>query len=144
MAVSNPSSNVTNAGSAREPTREPDFDKRAWAAVIQYLRDHEPRWAAMYEHGVPSALNAQRVTVVFPEGSFFGRQAQTPDGSDALRRAARAVLKAQPEIEIRLSLEIPGSSLAQQEAAQVDERKEAIKKKALSSSARTRSAQGIP
>ncbi|MFT3927343.1 MAG: DNA polymerase III subunit gamma/tau [Myxococcales bacterium] len=106
-------------------------DKRAWTAVIQYLREQEPRWAAMYEHGVPSALNEKRVCVVFPEGSFFGRQAQTPDGSDALRRAARAVLKAQPEIEIKLALEVSGTTLAQQEAAQVDERKEAIKKKAL-------------
>jgi hypothetical protein len=86
----------------------------------------------MYEHGVPSELSSSRVAVVFPEGSFFGRQAQSHDGSDALRRAARAVLHAQPDILIRLSTELPGVTLAQQEAAQVDERKEALKRKALS------------
>jgi len=130
VSVPLPGSKPANAG---EPARteQPGVDKRIWAAVIQYLREHEPRWAAMYEHGIPSQLHERRVCVVFPEGSFFGRQAQSPDGSEALRRAARAVLKSQPEIEIKLALEVTGTSLAQQEAAQVDERKEAIKRQAL-------------
>jgi DNA polymerase III subunit gamma/tau len=94
----------------------------------------------MYEHGIASQIDAARVVVSFPEGSFFGRQAQTPPGSEALRRAAAAVLTpgssssraAAPEITIRLSAELRGVSLAQQEALQVDERKEAVKKRALS------------
>jgi hypothetical protein len=71
------------------------------------------------------------VVVAFPEGSFFGRQAQTPAGSDALRRAASEVLEATPEIQIRLASEVRGKSLAQKEAALLDERKEGIKKRAL-------------
>jgi hypothetical protein len=99
--------------------------------MIQHLREQDPRWAAMYEHGVAQSIEPERVVVAFPEGSFFGRQAQSHDGSEALRRAARAVLRAQPEIVIRLSTEVLGVSLAQQEAAQLDERKEGIRKKAL-------------
>ncbi len=102
-----------------------------WSALIQHLRNHDPRWAAMYEHGVPSNVSAEEVEIIFQEGSFFGRQAQTQDGSEAMRRAAHAVLRAEPVLTIRFAAEAPGVSLAQQEAAQLDERKEAIKKKAL-------------
>jgi DNA polymerase III subunit gamma/tau len=123
----------------------PECDAQLWVAIVEQLRRDEPRWAAMYEHGVASQIDPTRVVVSFPEGSFFGRQAQTPPGSEALRRAAAAVLtrgapsssaaaapQAAPEIVIRLSAELRGVSLAQQEAQQVDERKEAIKKRALS------------
>jgi DNA polymerase-3 subunit gamma/tau len=119
---------ATDPSHARERAR---FDPQLWPRIIQHLRENEPRWAAMYEHGVPSALSPQQVVVVFPEGSFFGRQAQTHDGSEAMRRAARAVLGADPELTIRTAIELPGVTLAQQEAALLDERKEAVKKKAL-------------
>ncbi len=122
---------VPGGQAARPSHTGSDVDQRRWVALVQYLRDHEPRWAAIYEHGVPNLLSPERLVVMFPEGSFFGRQAHTDDGSEALRRAARSVLKADPQVEIRLSAEVTGTSLAQREAAQVDERKEAIKKKAL-------------
>jgi len=102
-----------------------------WPHVVERLRQLEPRWAAMYEHGVPSEVGAARVVVAFPEGSFFGRQAQTPAGSDALRRAASEVFGANPEIVIKLASEVRGQSLAQSHAQQLDERKEGIKKRAL-------------
>jgi DNA polymerase-3 subunit gamma/tau len=103
----------------------------AWQKVVDHLRSLEPRWAAMYEHGVPNEVSAARVIVVFPEGSFFGRQAQTPGGSDALRRAASEVFGGTPEIVIKLASEVRGQSLAQTQAQQLDERKEGIKKRAL-------------
>jgi hypothetical protein len=103
----------------------------AWPSVVDRMRSLEPRWAAMYEHGVPSEVSAARVVVVFPEGSFFGRQAQTPGGSDALRRAASEVFGATPEIVIKLAADVRGQSLAQSHAQQLDERKEGIKKRAL-------------
>jgi len=108
-----------------------NVEPQRWTAIVERLRVIEPRWAAMYEHGVPQEVVAERVVVLFPEGSFFGRQAQTPPGSDALRRAAADVLAASPEIVIRLASEVRGTSLAQKEAAQLDERKEGIKKRAL-------------
>jgi DNA polymerase-3 subunit gamma/tau len=115
-------------GAARLDSRP---DNGAWATVVERLRSLEPRWAAMYEHGVPSEVGAARVVVAFPEGSFFGRQAQTAPGSDALRRAASEVFGGSPEIVIKLAAEVRGQSLAQSQAQQLDERKEGIKKRAL-------------
>ena len=102
-----------------------------WLAVIAELRAREPRWAAMFEHGIPQELTPQRVVVLFQEGSFFGRQAQTQGGVDALRAASHAALQAQPEVQVRFASEVRGQSVAQREAHQLDERKEAIKRKAL-------------
>jgi hypothetical protein len=103
-----------------------------WTHIVDALRKGDPRWSAMFEHGAPQELTPARLVVVFQEGSFFGRQAQSPGGLDALARAAHAVLGATPELEIRFAGELPGVTLAQHDAAAVDERKEAIKRKALS------------
>ncbi|HVZ35823.1 MAG TPA: hypothetical protein VG963_25525, partial [Polyangiaceae bacterium] len=102
-----------------------------WRAVVDELRAHDPRWSAMFEHGVPHELSRERVVLVFPEGSFFGRQAESAGGLAALRRAAQKVLQGEPEVQVRFAAELRGMSLAQHEAAQLDERKEAIKRKAL-------------
>ncbi|MDB4971940.1 MAG: polymerase subunit gamma and tau [Myxococcaceae bacterium] len=102
-----------------------------WLSVIAELRAREPRWAAMFEHGIPQELSRERVVVAFQEGSFFGRQASSSGGVDALRTASAAALQAQPEVVVRFAAEVRGQSVAQREAAQLDERKEGIKKKAL-------------
>jgi DNA polymerase-3 subunit gamma/tau len=109
----------------------PGIDHALWVRVVSHMREHEPRWSAMYQHGVPAELGPGRVTIQFPEGSFFGRQAQSSDGSEALRRSLRAVLSADPELEVRFAAEVKGASIAQLEASLLDERKEALKKKAL-------------
>ena len=121
------------------PSPAPAEAKRAgappqekWLAIIRHLRETEPRWSAMYEHAVPKELSGARIEVTFPEGSFFGRQAQTPDGTEALRRAARAIFGANPEIEIGFATQLSGITVAQKEASEIDERKEGLKKKALS------------
>ena len=123
-AVPNPA-----APPAARPSNAPQEN---WLAIIRHLRDHEPRWAAMYEHAFPRELSGSRIDVTFPEGSFFGRQAQTPDGTEALRRAARAVFSANPEILISFATQLSGITVAQKEASEVDERKEGLKRKALS------------
>jgi hypothetical protein len=128
-----PAPAVETRAATREPNQSAPFaSASAWPSVVDRLRNLEPRWAAMYEHGVPNEVSAARVVVVFPEGSFFGRQAQTPGGSDALRRAASEVFGGSPEIVIKLASEVRGQSLAQTQAKQLDERKEGIKKRALS------------
>lgn len=86
----------------------------------------------MFEHGVALELSAERMFVAFQEGSFFGRQAQTAGGIDALKRAVQHALGWEPAIEVRFANELPGRTIAQCEAAQLDERKESIKRKALS------------
>jgi len=102
-----------------------------WQEIVLHLREHEPRWSAMYEHGVAGEVSDKRVEVQFLEGSFFGRQAQSADGGGALRRSVASVLGAQAEVVLRLVPEIRGTSMAQLEASQLDQRKEAIKKQAL-------------
>ena len=123
-----PSSLPTSA--RQQPALPPPSD--TWMAVVEALRRLEPRWSAMFEHGAPVELTREHVIVVFQEGSFFGRQAQTPGGLDALRRAAQQVLEGQPDVQVRFAFELPGQTIAQRDAAQLDERKEAIRKRALS------------
>ncbi|MET0282894.1 MAG: DNA polymerase III subunit gamma/tau, partial [Polyangiales bacterium] len=106
-------------------------DHAQWLAVIGELRKGDARWPAMFEHGVPSELTRESVVVSFQEGSFFGRQAGSPGGVEALRRAAQAVLGGAPTVDVRFVSELIGESVAQREAAQVDERKEGIKQKAM-------------
>jgi hypothetical protein len=102
-----------------------------WLTIIAELRKGDLRWAAMFEHGVPSQLNREQVVVTFQEGSFFGRQAQTQGGLDALQRAVQAAMQASPKLDVRFAAELQGVSVAKREAAQLDERKEGIKRKAL-------------
>ncbi|HEX5660743.1 MAG TPA: DNA polymerase III subunit gamma/tau [Polyangiales bacterium] len=117
---------------SRAPVRNTSsVDHAQWLAVIGELRKGDARWPAMFEHGVPSELTRESVVVSFQEGSFFGRQAGSPGGLEALRRAAHAVLGAAPTIDVRFVSELAGESVAQREAAQVDERKEGIKQRAL-------------
>jgi hypothetical protein len=116
---------------ARPVARTSSVDHAQWLRMIDELRKGDPRWPAMFEHGVPSELSRERVVVSFQEGSFFGRQAQSPGGLDALRRAAQNVLGGNPTLDVRFVSELVGESVAQREAAQVDERKEGIKQKAL-------------
>ena len=107
------------------------IDSRTWQAIVERMRKDDGRWSAMYDHGIPSELSSSRVVVCFPEGSFFGRQAQTTAGTDALKRAAQNVLSGNPEVVIKLAAELRGVTLAQREAAALDERKEGIKKRAM-------------
>ncbi len=103
----------------------------AWSDLVSHLRTHEPRWSAMYEHGVPSEVSTTRVDIMFQEGSFFGRQAQSPDGSGALKRTVASVLGPDTGVVIRFVPELAGTTVAQYEASQLDQRKETLKKKAL-------------
>jgi hypothetical protein len=116
---------------AEEPRASTHQISELWLTVIAELRKGDPRWAAMFEHGVPSELNRERVVVTFQEGSFFGRQAQTQGGLEALARAVQAALRADPKLDVRFAAEVQGISVAKREAAQLDERKEAVKRKAL-------------
>jgi DNA polymerase III subunit gamma/tau len=133
-AAPNPSNQVTTGPTAPSapPRAVKPLPTAEWFAVIQALRAGEPRWSAMFEHGVPLELNTARVVVAFQEGSFFGRQAQSQGGLEALRRAAERALGATPAVEVRFALDLPGMTVAQHDASQVDERKESIRRKALS------------
>ncbi len=102
-----------------------------WLRIVTHLAEKEPRWAAVHKNGVPGEISATRVEVAFLDGSFFGRQAHSPDGSGALKRSVASVVGPDTEVVIRFATELRGSTVAQIEASRVDERKEALKKKAM-------------
>lgn len=87
-------------------------------------------WAAMFEHAVAELEGTEKLTLHFPEGSFFGTQAQTPQAKAALMAACEAVLSREPEVHFQLGEAVQGVTFAQQEAAAIDERKEEIKQRA--------------
>jgi hypothetical protein len=77
---------------------------------------------------VKSAPNGSKSR--FSKAPFSGARRKVP-GSGALKRSATTVLGADVEMVIRFATELNGSTVAQIEASQVDERKEALKKKAM-------------
>ena len=85
----------------------------------------------MFENGVPNELSGERIVLVFPDGSFYGRQAQRPGAIDALKETAAAILGSPPEIEITFASKVQGTTLAAHEAAQIDDRQKALKEAAL-------------
>jgi hypothetical protein len=68
--------------------------------MVELLHDSAPALCAVLEHGTPSIVNAERVVVTFPEGSFFGKQAKAPAAQSALADVAAKVLGTRPKIEV--------------------------------------------
>lgn len=101
-----------------------------WQRMVAYLREDQPEWSAMFEHGVPRELTAQRLVLVFPEGSFYGRQAMRPEAAEALKLAAKNTLGFEPRVEVAFANQVSGT-LAQKQAAETDERTKSLKEAAL-------------
>jgi hypothetical protein len=118
-----------NTGGMGATAGAPDADPR-WNAVIAKLRDDSPAWGAMYEHGIAEHIDAKRLSLVFPEGSFFGQQAQMPPAREALMEAVEAVLGAKPEVEFRFADQVAGTSYADAKKAETSTRHAEIKQEA--------------
>jgi hypothetical protein len=73
--------------------------------------------AAIFEHGVPLEVTAQRVLVGYQTGSFEGAQASEPEAMDLLQREARAHFSADTKVALDLSAR-PGTTVAALDAAQ--------------------------
>jgi DNA polymerase-3 subunit gamma/tau len=71
-----------------------------WARIVGQIRSAQPALAAVLNHGMPLVVNATTLHLAFPDGSFFGRQAQSTSARDALLRAAQQVLGARPNLVI--------------------------------------------
>ncbi len=132
VAQAVPAQAVVAAQAPRAPAAPLEPLPELWHRVVAHLTELEPRWAAVFKNGVPGQIDAQRIEVLFLESSFFGRQAQSPDGSGALKRAVTGVTGPDTEVVIRTASELKGSTVAQFETSQLDERKETLKKKAMS------------
>jgi DNA polymerase-3 subunit gamma/tau len=72
----------------------------AWLRIVGQLKASQPALGAVLEHGVPLEVSARVLRIGFPEGSFFGRQAQAPAAREAILRMAEQVLGARPELQI--------------------------------------------
>ena len=97
------------------------------------LEQQQPALAAVLEHGIPKAVGPDRIVLSFKDGSFYGRQAESPDSIEAIARVAEARLGARPEIEIRFDDQGEGASktvaavAAQRKEAEAEaKRKEAL------------------
>jgi DNA polymerase-3 subunit gamma/tau len=104
----------------------------AWRKMVELLHDSQPALCAVLEHGTPSVVNADRVVVTFPEGSFFGKQAKAPAAQSALADVAAKVLGARPKIEVTTGGAPSGAStVAAENAAQRELQRQQMKESAL-------------
>lgn len=87
----------------------------------------------MLQHGAPLEVTAARVVLAFPKGSFFGRQAETPEAQRAIAETAAAILGGRPAVEILYSDEAiaAAKTLAQEQTERRDARISATRAKAL-------------
>jgi hypothetical protein len=68
--------------------------------MVELLHDSQPALCAVLEHGTPTVVSAEKVVVLFPDGSFFGKQAAAAPAKNALADIAERVLGQRPKIEI--------------------------------------------
>jgi DNA polymerase III subunit gamma/tau len=103
-AVSAPAPEPAQPAAAAEPaSAEPQLEVRGmlggdWLRIVNALKSSAPALAAVLDHGTPLEVNAKVLKIGFPDGSFFGRQAQSATARDGILKAAEQVLGARPEL----------------------------------------------
>jgi DNA polymerase-3 subunit gamma/tau len=70
-----------------------------WLRIVNALKSSAPALAAVLDHGTPLEVSAKVLKIGFPDGSFFGRQAQRGRGRDGILRAGEQVLGARPDLQ---------------------------------------------
>jgi DNA polymerase-3 subunit gamma/tau len=105
----------------------------AWAKIVADIRDHKPAFGAVLEHAVPVEAGPDRLVLSFAEGTFYGRQANTPEAQAILGTSAERCLGKAPVVEIRFHREPPPAlkSVADIEKARVDEAREETRRRAM-------------
>ena len=88
-----------------------------WRAILGRVRGTKGHVAAIFEHGVPLEVTAERVLVGYQTGSFEGAQASEPEAMDLLQREARAHFAADTKVALDLSARA-GTTVAALDAAQ--------------------------
>jgi DNA polymerase-3 subunit gamma/tau len=120
----------TSTGDVLTPIRRAALQE--WEEMVGRLEQEQPALAAVLEHGVPKTVGPERIVLSFKDGSFYGRQAQSPESIAAIERVAEQQLGARPAVEIRFD-EAEGSNrtvaavAAQRREAELEaKRKEAL------------------
>jgi len=111
----------TSSGEVLTPIRRAALQE--WEELIGALEQQQPALAAVLEHGIPKTVGPDRIVLSFKGGSFYGRQAESPESIAAIARIAEQQLGARPEIEIRFDAQ--GEAVTKTVAAVAAQRKEA-------------------
>jgi hypothetical protein len=90
-------------------------DEPAWPRIVQQIKASQPALGAVLDHGVPIEVSAAVLRIGFPDGSFFGRQAQNATAKEAILRAAQHVLGTRPTLTIGAVGDAKVATLAQTE-----------------------------
>jgi DNA polymerase-3 subunit gamma/tau len=111
----------TSSGEVLTPIRRAALQE--WEELVGTLEQQQPALAAVLEHGIPKAVGPDRIVLSFKGGSFYGRQAESPESIAAIVRVAEQQLGARPKIEIRFDAQ--GETATKTVAAVAAQRKEA-------------------
>jgi DNA polymerase-3 subunit gamma/tau len=111
----------TSTGEVLTPIRRAALQE--WEELVGALEQQQPALAAVLEHGIPKAVGPDRIILSFKDGSFYGRQAESPESIEAIGRVAEQQLGARPQIEVRFDAK--GEAAAKTVAAVAAQRKEA-------------------
>jgi DNA polymerase-3 subunit gamma/tau len=111
----------TSSGEVLTPIRRAALQE--WEELVGTLEQQQPALAAVLEHGIPKAVGPDRIVLSFKGGSFYGRQADSPESIAAIVRVAEQQLGARPKIEIRFDAQ--GETATKTVAAVAAQRKEA-------------------
>jgi hypothetical protein len=104
-----------------------------WERIIGHIREARPALAAVLEHGIPLSIEREKLVLGFPEGSFFGKQAESRESKEGIAEGASKVIGKSPEIVIRFTEEAEkaGLSVAEASARQRTDLREERKREAL-------------
>jgi DNA polymerase-3 subunit gamma/tau len=111
----------TSSGEVLTPIRRAALQE--WEELVGTLEQQQPALAAVLEHGIPKAVGPDRIVLSFKGGSFYGRQAESPESIAAIVRIAEQQLGARPKVEIRFDAQ--GETATKTVAAVAAQRKEA-------------------
>ena len=129
----------TSTGEVLTPIRRAALQE--WEELVGTLEQQQPALAAVLEHGIPKAVGPDRIILSFKDGSFYGRQAESPESIAAIARVAEQQLGARPEIQVRFDAQAEAASkTVAAVAAQRKEAEVAAKRKEALSHPRVRDA----
>jgi DNA polymerase-3 subunit gamma/tau len=80
--------------------------EEVWPRIVSQIKISQPALGAVLDHGMPLEVTPAVLRIGFPDGSFFGRQAQSTSAREAILRAAEQVLGARPTF----SISVPGAT----------------------------------